>query len=41
MEEVQRGMKVRGFKATRPNPLQEIAVINFHAMLNRFIGKTS
>jgi hypothetical protein len=41
MEEVQRGMKVRGFKAVRPNPIQEFAVINFHAMLNRFIEKKS
>lgn len=37
MAEVQKGMKVNGFKGARPNPRQEIPVLNFHATLNRYI----
>jgi nitrite reductase/ring-hydroxylating ferredoxin subunit len=38
MPEVQRGMKSRGFKGARPNPRQEVAVINFHKTLSEYIG---
>jgi nitrite reductase/ring-hydroxylating ferredoxin subunit len=38
MPEVQRGMKSRGFQGARPNPLQEIAVIQFHRILAQYMG---
>ena len=34
---VQKGMKSRGFKASRPSPIQERAVGNFHRALRRFL----
>lgn len=36
---VQKGMKSRGFKHSRCNPLQEVAVSNFHRTLHEFLGK--
>jgi nitrite reductase/ring-hydroxylating ferredoxin subunit len=39
MEEVQRGMNVRGFKGAKPNPVKERAIINFHATLADYIGR--
>jgi phenylpropionate dioxygenase-like ring-hydroxylating dioxygenase large terminal subunit len=36
--EVHRGMKTRGFKGARPNPVQERTVSNFHRALHDFIG---
>jgi len=38
MADVQRGMKSRGFRGARPNPVQERAVSNFHRALHEFIG---
>jgi phenylpropionate dioxygenase-like ring-hydroxylating dioxygenase large terminal subunit len=35
---VQRGLKSRGFTAARTNPLQEVAVNNFHKTLYRFLA---
>jgi len=35
--EVQRGMKSRGFKGSRTNPVQEVAVSNFHRALHEFL----
>lgn len=37
MEQVQRGMKSRAFTMARPNPLQEVEVINFHRTLERYL----
>ena len=37
--EVQKGMKSKGFKGARPNPLQEVAVLNFHQALTEFMDK--
>jgi hypothetical protein len=37
MEAVQRGMKVRSFKAARTNPLKERAVSNFHQVLDNYV----
>jgi phenylpropionate dioxygenase-like ring-hydroxylating dioxygenase large terminal subunit len=37
MAAVQRGMKSRGFKGARPNPLQETAISNFHRALADFL----
>jgi len=37
MSEVQAGMKSRGFKGARTNPVQEKAVSNFHDTLWRYI----
>ncbi len=34
---VQQGMKSRGFKASRPSPIQERAVSHFHRTLRRFL----
>ncbi len=34
---VQRGMKSRGFKASRPSPVQERALSHFHRTLRRFL----
>jgi len=39
MAEVQKGMKNRAFKGARPNPRQEIAVLNFHRALDEFVEK--
>lgn len=38
MPKVQQGMKSRGFKGARPNPRQEVAVINFHRTLASYMG---
>jgi len=38
MPYVQKGMKSRGFKGARPNPRQEITVINFHKTLAEYMG---
>lgn len=37
---VQKGLKSRGFKAARPNPLQETQVGNFHRVLHGYIHGT-
>ena len=37
MGEVQRGMKSRGFRGARPNPLQESTVANFHRTLHNYL----
>ena len=37
LEEVQRGMKVRSFKAARVNPVKERAISNFHQTLHRYV----
>lgn len=34
---VQKGMRSRGFKGARPNPVQERAIANFHRVLRRFM----
>lgn len=38
MGEVQRGMKSRGFRGSRPNPVQERPVSNFHHNLASYMG---
>jgi len=35
---VQKGMKSRGFKAARTNPLQEVPINNFHKTLYRYLA---
>jgi len=35
--EIQKGMKSIGFKGARPNPKQEVAVLNFHRALTGFL----
>ena len=37
MEKVQRGMKSRGFSYARPNPVQEVEIINFHRTLEQYV----
>ncbi|MBV9842584.1 MAG: aromatic ring-hydroxylating dioxygenase subunit alpha, partial [Sphingomonadaceae bacterium] len=37
MAQVQKGMKNKAFKGARPNPKQEIAVLNFHRALEEFL----
>jgi len=39
MAAVQKGMKSRGFAGARPNPLQEVAISNFHKSLGEFIDE--
>jgi phenylpropionate dioxygenase-like ring-hydroxylating dioxygenase large terminal subunit len=39
MGEVQRGMKSKGFKGARTNPVQELTVANFHRALMDYIAK--
>jgi phenylpropionate dioxygenase-like ring-hydroxylating dioxygenase large terminal subunit len=39
MEDVQRGMRSRAFRAARPNPKQEVGVSNFHRALHDFIAQ--
>ncbi|MBB5403751.1 aromatic ring-hydroxylating oxygenase subunit alpha [Paraburkholderia youngii] len=39
MTNVQQGMKSRGFKGSRTNPLQETSVSNFHRALREFIAR--
>ncbi len=39
MGDVQRGMKSRGFRGSRTNPKQEVAVSNFHRALHEFIAE--
>jgi phenylpropionate dioxygenase-like ring-hydroxylating dioxygenase large terminal subunit len=38
MEEIQQGMKSRGFKGARPNPVQERAISNFHQTLHHYLS---
>lgn len=38
MEAVQQGLKSRGFRGPRPNPVQERGVTNFHRMLAEYMG---
>jgi hypothetical protein len=35
--EIQKGMKSIGFKGARPNPRQEVAVLNFLRALEEFL----
>jgi phenylpropionate dioxygenase-like ring-hydroxylating dioxygenase large terminal subunit len=37
MSEVQRGMKSKGFRGARTNPLQESAISNFHKVLHEYL----
>ena len=37
---VQQGMHSRGFEGQRTNPVQEIAISNFHQALHRWLGLT-
>ena len=37
--EVQKGMRSRAFEASRPNPVQERAIVNFHQQLRQFMGQ--
>ncbi|MET4898719.1 aromatic ring-hydroxylating dioxygenase subunit alpha [Sphingomonadaceae bacterium jetA1] len=37
--EVQKGMRSRVFSASRPNPVQEAAILNFHQQLREFMGQ--
>jgi phenylpropionate dioxygenase-like ring-hydroxylating dioxygenase large terminal subunit len=37
MPEVQRGMRNRGFRGARPNPVKEVAVLNFHRVLRDYV----
>lgn len=37
MEEVQRGMKARGFPGIRPNPKKEQAIANFHRTIREYM----
>jgi hypothetical protein len=37
MGNIQRGMKSRGFRGSRPSPVQERAVSHFHRTLRRFL----
>ena len=39
VEQVQKGMKSKGFKGAKPNPKQEVPVLNFHRALRAFIDK--
>ncbi|TAL04267.1 MAG: aromatic ring-hydroxylating dioxygenase subunit alpha [Rhodospirillaceae bacterium] len=39
MQEVHAGMKSRGFRGCRPNPIQERIVINFHETLAKYMGR--
>ena len=39
MEDIQRGMKSRGFSGARPNPFQERAITNFHRVLAEYMGR--
>ncbi|HKX79338.1 MAG TPA: aromatic ring-hydroxylating dioxygenase subunit alpha [Novosphingobium sp.] len=39
LEDVQRGMNVRSFKASRTNPVQERVVVNFHRNLHAHIAR--
>ena len=38
LNEIQQGMKSRGFRGARPNPVQEVPVSNFHRGLRKFMG---
>lgn len=38
MEEVQKGMKSRGFVGPRPNPIEELPVTHFHKVLAEYMG---
>ncbi|MCW5892028.1 MAG: aromatic ring-hydroxylating dioxygenase subunit alpha [bacterium] len=39
LEAVSRGMKSRGFRGGILNPVQEAAVVNFHAVLERYLSR--
>ncbi len=39
IEAVNRGMKSRGFRGAMLNPVQETAVANFHAVLDRYLAR--
>ncbi|MGO9933693.1 MAG: SRPBCC family protein [Steroidobacteraceae bacterium] len=38
MGEIQKGMKSRAFHGARPNPVQEVEIINFHETLDRYLA---
>jgi hypothetical protein len=35
---VNEGMKSRGWKGARTNPVQEVSITTFHAALERYLG---
>lgn len=37
MAKVQKGMKSRAFRYARPNPIQEVEIINFHQHLEKWV----
>ena len=39
IEAVHRGTKSRGFRGAMLNPVQEAAVVNFHAVLDRYLSR--
>jgi phenylpropionate dioxygenase-like ring-hydroxylating dioxygenase large terminal subunit len=39
--EVQRGLKTRGFPGSRPNPVQEVSITNFHRVLREWVGQAA
>jgi hypothetical protein len=39
MQRVQKGMKSRAFRFTKPNPIQEVEILNFHTTLERYVLK--
>lgn len=41
MEKVQKGMKSRAFQYARPNPVQEVEIINFHQHLEEWVDGPS
>jgi hypothetical protein len=38
MVAVNEGMKSRGWEGARTNPVQELAISNFHAALRQYVG---
>lgn len=40
MAKVQKGMKSRAFRYARPNPVQEVEIINFHKHLEKYVEGT-
>ncbi|WP_411740612.1 SRPBCC family protein, partial [Pseudomonas sp. BF-R-19] len=41
MGNVQEGMKSSGFKGSRTNPVQEVAVSNFHRVLLEYLAASA
>jgi hypothetical protein len=38
MEQVQRGMKQRGFPGNRTSPVQEVVISNMHRVLHDYVN---